>query len=108
MAHIPTDEWRAEVRALKSFGVSHEMIARHLKIDEDTLAKHYRDDLDTAVVNANAMVAGKLFKKATVDEDLTAIIFWLKTRARWRTADKEDDRKLESVVEKLVDKLTQK
>ena len=34
-------------------------------------------------------VANRLFNKAVEQDDLSAQIFWLKTRGRWRTADRE-------------------
>lgn len=103
--HKPTDKTRAEVAALTSFGNTQEEIATYIGISVDTLDRHYRDELDNSVVRANAKVAGKLFKKCVEQEDLTAIMFWLKTRARWREKDPEDTKKFNSLVEKLVDKL---
>ena len=44
-------------------------------------------------------------KKAVKQEDLSAIIFWLKTRARWRTADKDDEKKKDSIIEALLEKI---
>ena len=87
--HLPTDISRAEVTALTSFGNTQEEVALYLEISVDTLTRHYRRELDTAVVKANAMVARGLFNKATKQDDLSAQIFWLKTRGRWRTADNE-------------------
>jgi len=103
--HQPTDKSRAEVSALVSFGITQEDIARYIGISVDTLAKYYRHELDTALIRANAMVANKLFRKATEGDDLTAMMFWLKTRARWREKDASDDRNLTSLAEKLIDKL---
>lgn len=88
--HLPTEISRAEVSALVSFGIKHEDIARHLRIHFNTLTKYYRHELDTAVTQANSIVANKLFKKATEGDDLSAMIFWLKTRARWRERDPEE------------------
>lgn len=102
--HMPSDKSRAEVGALTSFGNTQEEIADHLGISVDTLAKYYRDELDNSVVRANAKVAAKLFRKATVDEDLTAIIFWLKTRAKWREKS-EEGATHQKLVEILIDKL---
>jgi hypothetical protein len=82
--HVPTDKLRGEVSALTSFGNTQEAIASHIGIDVDTLVKYYRDEIDNSVLRANAKVAAKLYNKATDEEDLTAMIFWLKTRARWR------------------------
>lgn len=85
--HEPTDITRAEVKALTSFGNTHDQMATYLDISKDTLEKYYRRELDTAVIQANAQVAKRLFHKAVIQDDLSAQIFWLKTRARWRTED---------------------
>ena len=85
--HTPSDKTRAEVAALTSFGNTQEDIALHLGISVDTLARKYREELDTAIIRANAKVAAKLFRKATEGDDLSAMIFWLKTRAKWREKD---------------------
>ena len=55
-------------------------------IDPKTLRKHYRQELDYGHVKANAKVAENLFRKATGEgrESVTAAIFWLKARARWK------------------------
>ena len=104
--HIPTDKNRAEVFALTSFGNTQEEIALHLTISVDTLVKYYRDELDNAVIRANAKVAAKLFRKATEGDDLSAMIFWLKTRAKWR--EKEDDQTPASkMFQMLIDKLVE-
>ena len=47
------------------------------------MRKRCREDLDSGVAEANALVAGYLFAKAK-GGDVTAQIFWLKTRANWR------------------------
>ena len=91
LAHEPTDTSKAEVKALVSFGTTQEQISMYLDIDIKTLQKHYRRELDTATTQANAQVAKRLFNKAVAQDDLSAQIFWLKTRARWRTKDKEDE-----------------
>ena len=55
-------------------------------IDPKTLRRHYREELSQGHTKANAKVAENLFRKATGDgsESVTAAIFWLKTRARWK------------------------
>lgn len=104
--HVPTEKTKAEVFALTSFGNTQEEIALHLNISVDTLAKYYRDELDNAVVRANAKVANKLYRKATDGDDLSAMIFWLKTRAKWR--EKEDEqtpanKMFQMIIDKLVE-----
>lgn len=97
-----TDTAKIEILSLKSFGITNEEIAKHINISVDTLNRYYQYELDIAQVKANAKVAGKLFKKAVIDEDLTAIIFWLKTRGRWRT---EDNKSLLESNEDLASEL---
>jgi hypothetical protein len=52
-------------------------------IDPKTLRKCYREELDLGETKANAQVAGFLFNSAK-NGNVTAQIFWLKTRARWK------------------------
>lgn len=101
--HQPTEKTRAEVSALVSFGNTQEEIASYIGINTDTLIKYYRDELDNSLVRANAKVAAKLFRKATDGDDLSAMIFWLKTRAKWREKDKEDNKDdAVSLLEKIM------
>ena len=88
--HQPTDASRKQVEALASFGVPHDDIARIVGIGNVTLRRHYAEVLATAAVKANSMVAQSLFNKATRGDgasSVSAAIFWLKTRGRWREHD---------------------
>ena len=76
--HKPTTETRSNVKALASVGTTQEHIAIYLDIDVKTLRKHYRRELDTALILANSNVAKSLYKNAN-DGNVTAQIFWLKT-----------------------------
>lgn len=101
--HEPTERTIAQAEALKSYGNTDDEIADFLGISPKTLIKYYGEILKNARVKANAAVAGKLFKKATVENDLAAMIFWLKTRARWRQADDRDEKdSAASVLEKIL------
>ena len=89
-AHQPTDATRKQVEALASYGVPQDDIAKVIGISSLTLRGHYADILATARIKANSMVAQSLFQKATKGDgqaSVTAAIFWLKTRARWRERD---------------------
>jgi DNA-binding CsgD family transcriptional regulator len=81
-----TDEQRRMVEAMSSFGVTQAEICKVLDISINTLHKHFRTELDTATIRANAKVAGNLFKQATKDDfkAIPAAIFWAKTRMRWK------------------------
>ena len=82
-AHQPTDATRQTVSLHATVGTKQDVIAEILGISVDSLQRHYRAELDTSREKANASVGGALFKKA-MGGDTTAMIFWLKTRARWR------------------------
>lgn len=84
--HEPTDEKRKLVKALAAYGIPHPQIGKLVGCNDDTLEKHYREELDIGLAEANAKVAQSLFKKATGDgpQSVTAAIFWLKVRARWK------------------------
>jgi hypothetical protein len=85
-SHKPDDVHRRQVEALAGFGIPEADIAGLIGIDAKTLRKHYRHELDFGHTKANAKVAENLFRKATGDgrESVTAAIFWLKARARWK------------------------
>jgi hypothetical protein len=76
----------ARVEALAGFGVSPADIACVLAVEEEELKAVYASELASGHIKANARVAESLFRKATGEgrESVTAAIFWLKTRARWK------------------------
>ena len=82
-AHKPDPTRRRQVEAMAAYGIPEIDIAAVVGIDPKTLRKHYRDELDLGETKANAQVAGFLFNSAR-NGNVTAQIFWLKTRARWR------------------------
>lgn len=69
--------------ALAAYGIPEADISGVVGIDPKTLRKHYREELDLGETKANAQVAGFLFNSAK-NGNVTAQIFWLKTRARWK------------------------
>lgn len=86
----PTAADRKYVKELSGFGVPEDDIARVIvnlqmgkPITAKTLRKHFRDELDTGLVKANAEIARALYRKAK-QGDNTCMIFWLKTRAHWK------------------------
>jgi hypothetical protein len=82
-AHQVEEPQRRQVEAMAAYGIPEHDIARVLSIDPKTLRKYYRDELDLGEAKANAQVAGFLFNAAK-NGNVTAQIFWLKTRARWK------------------------
>jgi hypothetical protein len=83
-SHDPTDQQRATVKAMSAYGVPQHDIARVIGIHDETLRKHYRDELDLGVIEANAKIAETLFRQATKEGNTTAAIWWSKSRMGWK------------------------
>ena len=83
-AFKPTDDERKLVEQMTACGIPQESQCLVIRdgIDDKTLRKHFRRELDTAATKANAKVAGTLVNKA-MGGDTTAIIWWSKTRMKW-------------------------
>ena len=80
----PTAEQRRMARAMSGLGLPQEQIALLLEVDPKTLRKHFRDDLDRGMAEANVKVGQSLFNMATQGNNVAAAIFWMKARAGWR------------------------
>ncbi len=81
--HEPSDTTREMVLGMVRVGVNQEYIAKALGIHHNTLRKHYKEELDTGKITANAEICNALFKSA-LDGNTAAQIFWMKTQAGWR------------------------
>ena len=81
--HSPTTATRQMVQLHTTVGTPQAIVADMLGIDDKTLRKYYREELDQSLAKANATVGGALFNKAK-GGDTTAMIFWMKTQAGWR------------------------
>lgn len=92
-AFSPTPDQRSLVKAMIGYGIPEDELCLTVinptskkAISPHTLRKYFREEIDTGTVTANAKVAQSLFRKATGEgpQSVTACIFWLKTRARWK------------------------
>lgn len=81
-AHEPTPETRKLVESSSGLGLPHESIAVLVGIDDKTLRKYYRAELDMGKAKANGQIAKTLFSKA-VAGDTTSLIWWTKSQMRW-------------------------
>jgi hypothetical protein len=77
---------------MTGFGLIQDEIARWLDIDDKTLRKHFRRELDTGAIEANTRVAASLYAMATKDKIPAAAIFWMKARAGWKDHNPEPPR----------------
>lgn len=84
--HVPTDRDRRQVEIMTGLGLTQEQIGKILGVSEDTLQRHYADEIESGVAKANAKVAQNLFNIATSRESgsVAAAIFWMKSRGKWR------------------------
>lgn len=88
--HIPTVTGRRTVEAMAAVGIPQSEIARVLEIDDKTLRLHYREELDTAAIKANARVAQSLYSMAVGDPkngippSFQAAKWWTQSRMGWK------------------------
>ena len=80
----PTEEQRRIVRAMAGFGLPQENIAVLIDVDTEMLRARFQHELDRGAAEGTARVAQTLFQMATVDKNVSAVIFWMKARAGWR------------------------
>ena len=91
---LATDADRALVQALKGCGIANEDIASVLRpggVSADTLARHFRHELDSGKAQIDALAITGLVKKLQA-QDSAAIFFYLKTRLGWREKSQTDHR----------------
>ena len=81
-AFVVNDALREKVRHLAGLGTPQDDLARIVGCAPKTLRKHFRDELDRGVAEANAVIAGSLFTAAKAGY-FPAQKFWLKVRAHW-------------------------
>jgi hypothetical protein len=81
----PTEEQRRLVKSMAAVGIPHEDIARKLRIHSPkTLRKHFRDELDLGMIDADYKVGKTLFEMATGGDEVAATIFLAKIRRLFR------------------------
>jgi hypothetical protein len=81
----PTKEERERVLHMGKMGIRHQQIATAFGVDTKTLRKHFRRELANAAAQANLVVVEKIYELAT-GGNLTAAIFWAKSRCDFRTS----------------------
>lgn len=81
----PTPADRNTVKALAAAGTEQKIIARCIGlagVDEKTLRKHFRRELDVTRYEVTATAMAKLLAKIN-EGDLGSICFWMKCRGGW-------------------------
>ena len=109
--HQPTEKTRAEIVALRSYGVPIKEVAAYIGIDDKTLYKYYREELENSAIKANANV-GKFLYQAASGQALTtgasysdcvrAAMFWAKTRMGWKETNVQEVKMADEPIAKVT------
>ena len=105
--HVPTNKTRSKVIEFVCSGFKQDAIAMYFDLDEKTLRKHYRNELDKSNMSRTGKLGRNLYLDALAG-DKSAREFWLKTQGRWSYAKPPEDEKpskVESLLERIADKL---
>lgn len=84
LIYEPTDTDRDIVKRLARIGTPQDVIAGVLGVSQQTISLRFQHEVEFAKAEAIEQVATSLFNMATVDKNVAAAIFWLKTQAQWR------------------------
>ncbi len=108
--HQPTEKTRAEIVALRSYGVPIKEVAAYIGIDDKTLYKYYKDELDNSAIKANANVGKFLYQAAsgqalttgaTYSDCVRAAMFWAKTRMGWKETNVQEVKMADEPIAKV-------
>ncbi len=105
--HKPTEKTRELVKTLAVMGTKQAKISSLVGVDEKTLRKYYRSELDDSMLQAHSEVANFLFQMASgralkkesqiagakVKDCVLAAIFYAKTQMNWSEGDGDEDEK---------------
>jgi hypothetical protein len=79
------------VRLMVAGGILQERIAGALGISQETLAKHFRAEIDNGKTQADMQVVSSLYVMATSGENFPASKFWTQARMGWSEKAPPDD-----------------
>ena len=79
----PSEKDRVTVKAMIGYGITQDDVAKVIGISDVSLRKYFPREIELAVVEANLMVAQSLHQMATKGKNVTAAIWWSKTRMGW-------------------------
>ncbi len=106
--HVPTQAARSKVMAFSCAGYNQTQIADYFQIDEKTLRKYYRYELDGAKMEKITTLSNSTYKMA-LEGNEKMIEFVLKCQGRWSYAKAPEETDLSkavtTVLEMAMDKL---
>lgn len=86
----------SEILRLRGQGVSVKDICSLVEISERSARRIYKSELERGKSQANAAIAGKLYELC-MNGNVTALIFWAKTRMGWSEKPKEAGTDIETL-----------
>ena len=91
--HVKTETNSLFVEKMAGLGIPIKMIANQIGVDDNTIDRHYKPEMLKGQTMATTQVAQRLFDIAMSSDKnaLSACIFWMKCRARWSEAGKNQD-----------------
>lgn len=102
----PNEDHRKTIRIMAAGGIPADKIALAIGIGKTTLYEHYKKEIQNSALEANAAVVASLFNQAKKG-NVTAAIFWLKTRMRWTEhaqQDADENKNLQRFTVEIVPK----
>ncbi|MGA2638852.1 hypothetical protein [Methylocella sp.] len=90
----PTADQRALVENASAFGLRQSEIAAQLKIDEKTLRKHFRAELDNGKFNLDLLAGGAFVKALKSDDErirLDAAKYYTSRRMGWKETTRNEN-----------------
>ena len=84
-SHVPTSLSKEKVIAFSCAGFAQPMIAQYLGITEETLLKHYKEELLNSRMDKLEMVGAHAFRRAMEGSDKMAELI-CRTQLRWANA----------------------
>jgi hypothetical protein len=85
---VPTEDQRKLVKQASIF-MTNAQVADFIGISETTLKKYFPEELKLGAKQANINVGSALYKSA-MGGNVTAQIFWCKTRLQWKEVDRTE------------------
>ena len=96
---------RAEIVALRSYGVPIKEVAAYIGIDDKTLYKYYKDELDNSAIKSKCQCRKVLYQAASgqalttgasYSDCVRAAMFWAKTRMGWKETNVQEEENKEA------------
>lgn len=103
-SHQPDAKSRQQVEMLVSYGLTQDAIAAIVGVHDDTLRKHYAQELAYGKAKVTAQVANALVKKALSDrtDSVNAAKFYLQSQAGWKERSEQEQSGSVRVVNEIV------